>query len=106
MSVPSIGVLLRARKRTRVAVVEFHVSLYPISVSSFLSLYARYMFEYNDWNSLYSAESLKTQIHPPPPQFKRTHTWTCVNCHVVRELNKQGQRLNLNLLCQIHVTVQ
>ena len=52
---PCIGAVLRARKRTRSAVVEFHVSLYPNSVSPFL--YARYMCEYNDLNSLYS---------PPP----------------------------------------
>ena len=30
--------VLRAHKRTRVAVVEFHVSLYPISVSPFFPL--------------------------------------------------------------------
>ena len=54
MAIPCIGAVLRALKRTRVA--EFHVSLYPISVSSFFSLYARYMCEYNDLNSLYSAE--------------------------------------------------
>ena len=29
MEIPCIGAVLRARKRTRVAVVEFHVSLYP-----------------------------------------------------------------------------
>ena len=44
------------RKRTRVAVVEFHVSLYPNSVSPFFPQYARYMCENNDLNSLYSAE--------------------------------------------------
>ena len=37
MLVPCIGALLQSRKRTRVAVVAFHVSLYPNSVySSFL----------------------------------------------------------------------
>ena len=35
----SIGAVLRARKRTRVTVSEFHVSLYPISVSPFFPLY-------------------------------------------------------------------
>ena len=38
MAIPCIGAVLRARKRTSVAVVEFHVSLYPISVSPFFPL--------------------------------------------------------------------
>ena len=41
MATPCIGAVLQARKRTRVAVVEFHVSLYPISVSPFFPLYTR-----------------------------------------------------------------
>ena len=41
MSVPCIGAVLRARKRTRVAVVEFQASLHPISVYPFVSLYTR-----------------------------------------------------------------
>ena len=36
-----VRALLRARTRTRVAVVEFHVYLYPISISPFLSIYAQ-----------------------------------------------------------------
>ena len=35
MSVPCVGAVFRARKRTTVAVVEFQVSLYPSSVSPF-----------------------------------------------------------------------
>ena len=38
MTIPCIRSVLRARKITRVAMVEFHVSLYPISVSHFLPL--------------------------------------------------------------------
>ena len=56
MAIPRIGAVLRERKRTSVAVVEVYVSLYPNSVSPFFPLYARYIFEYNDLNSLYSAE--------------------------------------------------
>ena len=51
MSVPCIGAVLRARKRTRVAVVEFHASLYPI-----LSL-----------------EGRKTQILPPYVRITTRH---------------------------------
>ena len=51
MAIPVIGALLRARNRTRVAVVEFHVSLSHLSF-----IYAGYMCEYNDMKSLYSAE--------------------------------------------------
>ena len=52
MAIPCIAAVLRAHTRTRVAAVEFHVSLYPNSVSPFFPLYARYMCEYNDLNSL------------------------------------------------------
>jgi len=38
MAIPCTGAVLRARKRTRVTVVEFHVSLFPISVSPFFPL--------------------------------------------------------------------
>ena len=41
MSVRCIGAVLPACKRTRVAVVEFQVFLYPNSVSPFFPLYAR-----------------------------------------------------------------
>ena len=55
MSVPCIGAFLRARERTRTAVVEVHVSLYHSSVS-FLIPDCTIMYEYNDLNNLYSAE--------------------------------------------------
>ena len=49
----------------QVAVVEFHVSLYPNSVSHFIPLYTRYMCAYNDMNSLYNAErSYNSQFIP------------------------------------------
>ena len=41
MLVMCIGAVLRARKRTRVAVVEFQVSLYPNSVSPLFPMYIR-----------------------------------------------------------------
>ena len=51
-------VTLQCITLTRVAVVEFQVSLYPNSVSPFSPLYTRYMCEYNDLKSQYSAERL------------------------------------------------
>ena len=41
MAILCIRAVLRARKRTRVAVVEFHVSLYPISVSFLSYMHAK-----------------------------------------------------------------
>ena len=41
MAIPYIGALLRARKRTGVTVLVFHVSLYPISDSLFFPLCTR-----------------------------------------------------------------
>ena len=41
MTIPCIGAIFRAGRRTRVVVVEFHVSLYPNSVSPFFPLYTR-----------------------------------------------------------------
>ena len=38
MASPFVGAVLRARTRTRVAVLEFHVSLYPTSVIPFFPL--------------------------------------------------------------------
>ena len=57
MTVRCIGAVVLARKRTRVVVVKFHVSLYPISVSLLLSfLYARQMSDAHALTSLYSAD--------------------------------------------------
>ena len=70
MSVRCIGAVLRAHTRTRVAVVEFQVSLYPISVSHFFPLYTRYMCEYIDLNSLNSANKF-VKLHVILPQAKQ-----------------------------------
>ena len=64
MSVPCIGALLQARKRSRLAVMEFHVSMYPISISPSLPLNERYMCEYKDLkNSRSSSPQCSVESH-------------------------------------------
>ena len=69
---PCIGAILRARKRTRVTVVEFHVSLSPNSLSYMkynlltviISLYSQTPFQfYNSWQIEYKQHNITEQIH-------------------------------------------
>ena len=55
MAIPSLGAVLRARKKP--GWLWWNSMSLCIRILSLLSfLYARYMYEYNDLNSLYSAE--------------------------------------------------
>ena len=66
MAIPCIGAVLRACKRTRVTVVEFHVSLYPISVSpSFLSSIHAKCVNIMTWIAYIALKGRNTPTPPP-----------------------------------------